>query len=78
MKVESMMKDLKVSEQCLQEYRMIKKDEEGPIETNFYVLTSGSWPITTSLIASLPPEVFFPMLLTHRLIPSRNHSNSFI
>jgi cullin 4 len=49
-KVEGMMKDLNISNQFMQEYKMVRggtQPQESDIETHFYVLSKASWPVST-------------------------------
>lgn len=48
-KVEGMLKDLNVSNQFMQEYKLVRGDQltKDGLETHFYVLSQSSWPISS-------------------------------
>ena len=55
-KVESMMKDLNVSDGIMREYLKAKEDREldSSVEVNFHVLSSNSWPIQQNVKCNIP------------------------
>lgn len=64
-KVEGMLKDLNVSNQFMQEYKIVKGDSEellrqqGGIEAHFHVLSQASWPISgQEKSVVIPPAIW--------------------